>query len=285
MEKLGCVIGILVFLFVTALVLFTDIGTVEHTVSFSGQNVAINQQKETSLTSGDTSIKGTSSSITNKKISSSNINIGMELKELNSGTNYNSADVKFNNKGSFSGSGYKNGTVYYNSPGGGVKSSDINKLKAGLKPVNNSSSRPLNYNSAVPSVNQYRPDVNNDDYKLKNIDWNVWRSNFVNRITDDTFYIPELDKYPNGTMFHYSFTVDSTGRVYNVKVSSLTISRSDREKIAELIRGYSYKEVTRFPAGSKRKSTRVSAILIFAGETEYSSPSDFHDLEQLRMKL
>lgn len=328
MEKLGCVIGIIVFLFVTALVVFTDAGTVNYTVTFSKQNLAVNSQEETSTAPANTPGKGTSAKISNKNISSANVNFDIETKELyNSGVDYRNQDIKYNNQNvtnrnmSINNSGFTNvnnsvknyssvnnntariynsgnldnrGGVYglggkmnnqgVNTQALNVKQSEINKLKAGLTPSNNYLSKNIKYNNNQ-SVNQYSPDFNRDNYELKNIDWNVWRSNFVNRITDDTFYIPELDNYPTGTLFHYSFTVDDTGRVYNVRVSSLTISRSDREKIADLIRGYSYKEITRFPAGSKRKSTNVSAILIFSKETEYSSPSDFHDLEQLKMKL
>lgn len=305
MEKIGCAFGILVFIFVTMLVMFTDIADFEHTVTFSNQNLAFNQQQKSNVENVTTPVKNTEQKISNQTISYGTTNFDLETNELNSSNinfentgSLNNQQNRLSNQGSLSNEGSFNNQQNRLSNQGSlsnegsfnIKQSDINNLKTGFKNYGNYSNKKIKYNNNNTSVKNYNNNVNNaninnENYALKNIDWNTWRSNFVNKITDDTFYIEELNKYPTGTLFHYSFAVDNTGRVYNVKITSLTISKEDRDKIAELIKGYSYTDITKFPPNSKRKTANVSAILLFSNETEYSSPSDFHDLEQIKIKL
>lgn len=299
MEKLGCAFGIIVFIFVTMLVMFTDIGTVDYTVKFSSQELAINNpQKTTSTTAAQP--KTTPANISNKKISYSKSDLEIDTREIynsgislnNKNTIYNNSGKIYNTTGQLSSEGRINNTSArlknkgrINNQNTGINKTDIKHLKAGLKP-SKIKTKSTGYENINPAMNQFNPDIADTDmYGLQNIDWRTWRSNFVNRITDDSFYIPELNKYPTGTMFHYFFTVDNTGHVYNVRVTSLNISKEDREKIAEMIRGYSYTPITKFPANSKRKTANVSAILLFSNETEYSTPNDFYDLEQIKIKL
>ena len=86
-------------------------------------------------------------------------------------------------------------------------------------------------------------------------------------------------------MFSYSFMVDNTGKIYDINVRSFQLSKEDKNKVAQLIKSYENTYITKFPPNSKRKMVRVSAILLFADKTEYSRPSDFHDLEQVRTKF
>lgn len=274
MEKLGCALGIIIFAFVTILILTTDIGDFKHTVQFSNQNLAINQQQNATVQTSP--VTNTDQKINTKEISYDNINFDIETKELN-----NSEIPINNNSAKISNSGQRIDNQNIK-----ISQNDINNLKAGFKNSRNFNNRNVTYNNSSQNINNYNTNVNNyDEYRLKNIDWSTWKSNFVNKITDDTFYIPELNNYPTGTLFHYSFNVDNTGKVYNVKVTSLTISKEDKEKIAKMIENYSYTDITKFPANSKRKTAKISAILLFSNETEYSSPSDFHDLEQIKIKL
>ena len=68
-----------------------------------------------------------------------------------------------------------------------------------------------------------------------------------------------------------------------VKMESFLQSRKNFPFCVRLfpfrLTNYKYKQITVFPENSKRQTANVSAILIFADETEYSTPSDFHDLE------
>lgn len=269
MEKLGCVIGIVIFIGVTMIVMLTDAGTMHHTVSFSNTGLTVNVQKDMAVNSSNSNVTFNTEvpKISSKDVKTEQVNIDLELKELdNSNVSYNSSNANLN---------------HYS----GIKSSDIKNLKKGLSASQSSLTHSPSRFNDNNLANKNVPFRNPDRYAVKNIDWSIWKSNFINRIMDDSVTIPELANYPRGTMYYYSFTVDSTGRVYNVKVKSLTISSSDREKIANLIRSYSYKEITRFPANSNRSTANVSSITVFSDETEYSSPSDIHDLEQIRVRL
>lgn len=268
MEKLGCVIGIIIFLGVTMFVMLTDAGTMNHTVSFSNTNLALNVKNDIQGENQNVVVNAENAKVISKNVNTKSIDINTELKELdNSNIHYNSAGADLRHKS-------------------GISSSEVRSLQQGL----NASHR-TEFSKVPSAINDGRLNNRNvrgnkpDRFGVQNIDWSLWKSNFINRIMDDSISIPELGNYPRGTMYHYSFTVDSTGRVYNVKVRSLTISREDREKIADLIRSYSYKEITRFPANSHRSTVNISSITIFSDETEYSSPDDIHDLEQIRVRL
>lgn len=300
MEKLGCLIGIITACFVTILVLTTDIGSFEHTVKFSSQETALNTGNQTTVKSTDLNINNRNTNISNKNVAADNKRLAAELKQFdNSTVNYYSTPA-----------GYENKSVHFYDTNGSVSRSDINNLKTGLKPthtltpMNTYTNKPaaaksvnIEHNPQRTNYGTYNSGLNNqnnsynsgkteeDRYIYKNLDWSRWRSNFINRITDDSVYIDALDKYPQGTMFQYSFTVDSSGKIYNIKVRSFQLSKEDKDKIVQLIKSYEYKEITRFPPNSKRTSTKVSAILLLSDKTEYSTPSDFHDLEQVKIKL
>ena len=136
-----------------------------------------------------------------------------------------------------------------------------------------------------------RTDVSNKPYQqksryqYKNIDWNTWRSNFVNKILDDSLSIKTLDNYTTGAWFYYSFNVSSEGVITNIVVKSVYLSEEDKKRVARLIKSYQYKEITVFPANSKRKNAKVSAVMMLSNETKHSSPKDFNDFEQIKLKI
>ena len=124
-----------------------------------------------------------------------------------------------------------------------------------------------------------------DRYAYRNIDWSTWKSNFVNKILDDSMYIKSLDKYEEGSFFYYSFIVDDQGRISNIHVKSMHLSEADKREVARLIKSYEFSDVTIFPAKSKRKTASVSAVMMISNESQRAKPSDFHDLEQIKFKL
>jgi len=297
MEKLGCLIGIIIACLVTILVLTTDVGTFEHTVTFSTQETSLNRQQNLLVNPSKVSLNNKETNITNKEISADNRELNAGLKQFdNKSVNYYNTPSDGENR-----------SVHFYNTSGSVTRSEINNLKAGfgsghtLTPMNHYSSKPataksvnMNYSQQGANYHPYNTDYSlqkttsqpdEDRYVYKNLDWRKWRSNFINRITDDSIYITELDKYPQGTMFQYSFEVDSSGKVYNIKVRSFQLSKEDKEKVVSLIESYSYKEITRFPPKSNRKTTKVSAILLLSDKTEYATPGDFNDFEQVKIKM
>ena len=95
--------------------------------------------------------------------------------------------------------------------------------------------------------------------------------------------IKTLNSYNVGTWFYYSFEVTDTGEIQNVKVSSLFLSKEDKEEVIRLIKSYAHKQITAFPRNSKRKKAKVDAIMLL-GETESkTSPNDFNDTERVRI--
>ena len=123
-------------------------------------------------------------------------------------------------------------------------------------------------------------------YGYDNIDWATWKSNFVNKILDDSVEIKELDNYPNGAFFYYSFAVDDKGAISMVKIRSMYLSEHDKKLVSDFIKSYSYTPITRFPARSNRKSASVSAIMMLSNaETIHSKPSDFKDTERVKYQI
>lgn len=139
------------------------------------------------------------------------------------------------------------------------------------------------YKTVKDAINA--PSANDDEYVYDNVDWSRWKSNFVNRILDDSVYISELDSYPNGAFFYYSFNVDSYGSISNINVRSVYLSDEDKQLVKNLIKSYAHKPITKFPPKSKRRSAKVSAIMMLSNsETNYSKPSDFNDTERVKYK-
>lgn len=279
MEKLGCLIGIITACFVTILVLTTDVGTNDHSIKFSNQQTSFSKANNTQISSTNVNLN--------------NQNLDLDIQQIDN-----------------SGTSYENKSVHFYNTDGSISRTDINNLKKGLKKEKTLS--PMSHFTSNNHVKVYgqpnkasnsgkvrnnlkvqqetaefwdEPNEESEHYVYKSLDWSTWRSNIINKITDDSVYIESLNNYPQGSMFAYSFMVDNTGKIYDIKVKSFQLSKEDKDKVTQLIKSYEYKNITKFPPNSKRKMVRVSAILLFSDRTEYSRPSDFHDLEQIRMKF
>ena len=165
-----------------------------------------------------------------------------------------------------------------------LKNSSTYKTNKTTTSRNESYNQIPKYKTAQNTSNTPYPE--GPEYGYDDIDWSKWKSNFVNRILDDSLYITELDKYPNGAFFYYSFIVDYEGKISNVSVRSVYLSEADKKIVADFIKRYAHTPITRFPAKSNRKTARVSAIMMLSSnETVHSKPSDFNDTERIKYQV
>ncbi len=166
---------------------------------------------------------------------------------------------------------------------------NYNKQKLKLEELENSLKNPPKQpRDFKTQYNDFRrenniPDVQ-DRYMEKNIDWNTWKSNFINRILDDSVYIKALDEYGLGAWFYYSFNVNSDGSIVNIKVISIYLTSEDKQKIIKLIKSYAHKPITTFPPHTKKKTVKVNAAILLGHEEKRSRPSDFNENEKIRIK-
>jgi len=121
------------------------------------------------------------------------------------------------------------------------------------------------------------------DYLYEEIDWSIWRSNFINKILDDSFYIKSLDKYDTGNWFYYSFYVTDKGEITDVNVFSLYLTKEDIKEIEDLIYSYAHSYITVFPKNSKRERVKVKAIVMLDSSEKRAAPSDINDSERIRV--
>ena len=136
-------------------------------------------------------------------------------------------------------------------------------------------------NNASPRSNNQRT----SRYVVKNIDWSTWKSEFINKILDDSMSITSLDDYGVGTWFYYSFVVTSDGAIKNVIVTSPYLSDEDKQRIKNLIKSNEYQDITIFPANSRRVTSKVDAVVMLGNSEKKSNPSDFNDIERIKMSL
>lgn len=185
----------------------------------------------------------------------------------NSG-NFNNQDANFGNQGNFGNTGGN-----FNNQGGGFN----NQGWEGGDSGNNYG----NYNVGFGNQD-YSKDANR--YKYQNIDWSTWKSNFVNRILDDSMYISSLDYYGLGTWFYYSFYVTDTGEIKDVNIFSLYLKNEDKKQIRQLIRSYAHQPITIFPKDSKRKKAKIKAIMLLGDTETKSNASNFRDIEKIKIQ-
>jgi len=267
MGKTGWIIGICatIFVFVTVFVLsLEDTGTVRR-VKFANGNVEINHTPNGFKNSNNTQINFGNTNINNQDIPAKNkdVSIKSDSNLENSDVEFSNSDYEYNNQDS---SLSNNSNINY-------KNLDDTKLDEIINTANNFDNR---------SMEQPAPQRR---YLYKNIDWNTWKSNFVNQILEDSLSIKELDLYNEGAWFYYSFEVDKNGRISNVIVRSVYLTFEDRQKVAELIKSYQYKDITVFPANTKRTSAKVSAVMMLSDTTKKSSPKDFNDYEKIKLSF
>ncbi|MBE7712778.1 MAG: hypothetical protein E7Z87_03450 [Cyanobacteria bacterium SIG26] len=267
MNKNGWIICLIIFVFVTTFVLSLDDSSTIKRVKFSNSDVNLGHESaEFVKNPAKMDIKVSKTDINNSKIDATNSNLSVDYTDnfINSSVTF--SDSKINSEdNSIVFDGQQSGIVH--------KNLDDSHLDIALDQAKKIAEESKNPRKREPR------------YLYKNIDWSTWKSNFVNRILDDSLSIRELDKYNDGDWFQYSFEVDNTGKISNIKVFSMSLSQKDKDRVVQLIRNYQYDDITLFPQNTNRKYAKVSAIMLLSNTTKKSNPSDFSDVERIKIKL
>lgn len=279
MQKMVWILsGICFFLFITAMAISTDNLNYGKRVNFVNVNLALRNSGNSVITQNVTS----SNNVVTENTSYTTTTAGnKKTSTVTSRTEYSTSPVKTKETYEKRYSTDKTALNYKN-----IDDTQLDNL------LNEKKVQPRKVEYGEP-VAKYKTakDVPTDprdeyEYGYDDIDWSRWKSNFVNKILDDSIAITELDKYPNGAFFYYSFIVDYEGEITDVNVRSMYLSEQDKKIVANFIRGYARKPVTRFPKNTKRKNARISAIMMLSNsETIHSKPSDFKDTERIKYQI
>jgi len=122
------------------------------------------------------------------------------------------------------------------------------------------------------------------DYSYNVLNWNQWRSRFLNQILDDSDKIKTLDYYGFGSWFYFSFVVENTGKIGKIKLFSFCLTNEDKKSIKDMIYNYAYTDITKFPKYSKRKSVVVKSFFFFGNSEKRARPEDFFDGETIKIQ-
>lgn len=265
MDKKNLVIvGIILFFLLTIIAMSMDVSQ-RKKVSFINQSLSLNNEnaniesKRTNVNTAKSKIStnNTGVNIQGANVKSTSTDIGFESFD-NQKTGYSNQQLKNDSQGN-----------YYNS------FDDFKNRKQRLE-------------NARSQINNASPRLNNQNvsrYIVKNIDWSTWKSQFINKILDDSVYITSLDDYGVGAWFYYSFIVTSDGAIKDLTVRSPYISDIDKQRVMNLIKSYEYTDITVFPANSRRVTAKVDAVVMLGNSEKKSKPSDFNDVERIKMSL
>lgn len=279
MNKIAWIVCICIFIFCTVFVVSLDSTDTSRRVRFTNQNFEFKNEGN-EIVNDTTNVHKVNlggSRITNQNFEATN----SDMHITDSDTRLSSQNTDFDNQ-------------RYNYDDRPVSidhhNLDDSELDATLGDVENQNFTKQN----VPVYGEYNPKYEkrkimppaNYEYEYRNIDWSKWKSNFVNKILDDSLQIKELDRYPDGSMFYYSFIVDDRGKISNISVRSVHLSATDKKIVANFIQSYEYSYLTKFPENTKRKTARVSAIMMLSSAgTKHSKPSDFSDIEKIKYQV
>lgn len=265
MDKKNLVIvGIILFFLLTIIAMSMDVSQ-RKKVSFINQSLSLNNE--------NANIENKRANVNTAKSKISTNNTGVNIQGAN--VKSTSTDIGFesfdNQKTGYSNQQLKNDSQgnYYNS------FDDFKNRKQRLE-------------NARSQINNASPRLNNQNvsrYIVKNIDWSTWKSQFINKILDDSVYITSLDDYGVGAWFYYSFIVTSDGAIKDLTVRSPYISDIDKQRVMNLIKSYEYTDITVFPANSRRVTAKVDAVVMLGNSEKKSKPSDFNDIERIKMSL
>lgn len=272
MQKNLIILGIGIFLLVTVIVLATGDSTQRKKVQFTNQNFVI-KNENTEIKSEDLNINLNKTNIANNKIETQNKEIAIAPKKIE----YKTLNPTLNNTSNeISSEG-----INYSTQNTNIDDSltEYEKQKARLDSIENSLQKNKLENQRTTSK------TTKPRYLVRNIDWNTWKSDFVNEIIDGSMSINSLNYYPEGSWFYYSFKVNKQGEISNIKVLSMQINDEDKQKIENLIKSYQYKDITVFPANSRRETAKVDAVVMFGSSEKRAKPTDFNDSEQVKIKL
>ena len=111
--------------------------------------------------------------------------------------------------------------------------------------------------------------------------WNKWRSDLQNKVMQDIKI-----GAPRGTGFRFSFTVDKYGNMSNIKVWSTNPVYTDLavRVIKPVLQSYQHQPILKFPTGTKRTITNVTGGFVMSDYSQYSKPSDYSDVEKVKLK-
>ncbi len=263
-KKSLVIVGIILFFLLTIIAMSMDVSQ-RKKVSFINQSLSLNNE--------NANIENKRANVNTAKSKISTNNTGVNIQGAN--VKSTSTDIGFesfdNQKTGYSNQQLKNDSQgnYYNS------FDDFKNRKQRLE-------------DARSQINNASPRLNNQSvsrYIVKNIDWSTWKSQFINKILDDSVYITSLDDYGVGAWFYYSFIVTSDGAIKDLTVRSPYISDIDKQRVMNLIKSYEYTDITVFPANSRRVTAKVDAVVMLGNSEKKSKPSDFNDVERIKMSL
>lgn len=263
-KKSLVIVGIILFFLLTIIAMSMDVSQ-RKKVSFINQSLSLNNEnanienKRANVNTAKSKIStnNTGVNIQGANVKSTSTDIGFESLD-NQKTGYSNQQLKNDSQGN-----------YYNS------FDDFKNRKQRLE-------------NARSQINNASPRLNNQNvsrYIVKNIDWSTWKSQFINKILDDSVYITSLDDYGVGAWFYYSFIVTSDGAIKDLTVRSPYISNIDKQRVMNLIKSYEYTDITVFPANSRRVTAKVDAVVMLGNSEKKSKPSDFNDVERIKMSL
>ena len=270
--KIPIIAGVVLFIAISVVVLTAkDMQTISR-VKVSNQQIVINQ--------GDTGFSNTDVGLNNSG-NLSNQNVGGSNTNVNIGNNgqFSNTDGSFNNNGNF-----QNQNANIGNQGEFGNSGSFNNTGGGFGNAGGNYGNEGEYGNYNVGFNNQDYHSEAERYKYQNIDWSTWRSNFVNRILDDSMYIESLDYYGMGTWFYYSFIVTDSGEIKDVNVFSFYLKDEDKKQIRNMIRSYAHQPITKFPADSKRKKAKVKAIMLLGDTESKSNASNFRDIEKVKIK-
>lgn len=273
MQKWLITSGIIVFVAVTVFVLAVDDSSQRKKVQFTNQSLVLNNEN-TDVKNEKVNVNLGGTKLENKDISASNKSINIKSNNTNfdnvSG-NYSNQQTNYSN----SDESFKSQDTKFNR-----QLNDYENQKSKIKSIENR----FKNKSVKASSDNFEP-VKRNRYIVKDIDWNTWKSNFINQIIDDSMYIKSLDNYDVGSWFYYSFNVDKYGRISDITVKSMYLSSIDKDRIRKLIKSYEYKDITVFPANTRKTTAKVDAVVMLGNSEKKARPSDFNENEQVKIQM
>ncbi len=284
--KVQIIAGVVIFIIVSVVVLTAkDMQTISR-VKVSSQEIVINQG-DTGISNANVGLNN-AGNLNNQNVNGSNANV-----DIGNNGQFNNTGGSFNNNGNFQNQGANFGNQgKFGSTGGNIgNNGEFHNAGGGFGNAGGSFGNSGSNYGNEGEYGNYNVGFENQDYRseaeryrYQNIDWSTWRSNFVNRILDDSMYIESLDYYGVGTWFYYSFIVTDDGSIKDVTVISLYLKDEDKKQIRNLIRSYAHQPITKFPMDSKRKKAKVKAIMLLGDTESKSNASNFRDIEKVKIK-
>ena len=115
-------------------------------------------------------------------------------------------------------------------------------------------------------------------YREELIAWNSWRSKIQNWIMQHS-NVTEADM---GTIFYFTFSVDKYRNVKNIKVFCTNRNYvGDIKQVRSTIMSLKGKSILEFPEGSNRDRIDFGGGFLIGPYSQFSSPSDFNDVERV----